>query len=405
MDKFESVSKFIKEKAQLCWHQPQGQLSYPYVTPTYGVVPGSDDNSGIPERSATGHYLQMYDWDACFFSQGASRAGLEGVAGAVVGNFLQLQGEDGYIPRTVSPGRIWDGDDHCKPFLAQTFKLDADAAQMSGEYLPKLAKYLRYFQKHRMQAHNLCAWRNVLESGVDDNLALLAPQEAARGENESPGQFPDGMLLACDLNAYLIVECQAYCDLVDLYGQPAEKKEFTVWIEQMKEAMESRLWNEQLGLYCNLHAAAGEQIAIRSWTGLLPALLGICHAERIEQVIERNILQDEHFLRPFGLASMAASEPLYNQAKRGLYGQVIVSNWQGPMWTLPNTLAARCLKKYGYENQARNLAQRVLAAVSQGLKEYGTLFENYHAETGQPLWAPNFMSWNILCLELAELAG
>jgi hypothetical protein len=33
------------------------------------------------------------------------------------------------------------------------------------------------------------------------------------------------------------------------------------------------------------------------------------------------------------------------------------------------------------------------------------LYENYNAETGEPLWAPKFMSWNALALELIDLVG
>ena len=38
-----------------------------------------------------------------------------------------------------------------------------------------------------------------------------------------------------------------------------------------------------------------------------------------------------------------------------------------------------------------------------GLDTAGTTFENYDAETGHPLWAPQFISWNMLALELIEL--
>ncbi len=30
------------------------------------------------------------------------------------------------------------------------------------------------------------------------------------------------------------------------------------------------------------------------------------------------------------------------------------------------------------------------------------MYENYNAHTGEALWAPQFMSWNSLCLELID---
>src|SRR5688572_12512989 len=82
------LKNFITEKAKTCLHNPAEKLQYRYVTPTYSVTAGADDTSAVPERSTVGHYLQMYDWDACFFSQGATKVGLGDLAPDVVANFL-----------------------------------------------------------------------------------------------------------------------------------------------------------------------------------------------------------------------------------------------------------------------------------------------------------------------------
>jgi hypothetical protein len=100
---------------------------------------------------------------------------------------------------------------------------------------------------------------------------------------------------------------------------------------------------------------------------------------------------------------MAVSELLSNQAPRGLYGRAIVCNWNGPVWVLVNVLVARALTKYGLENEARDVARRMLSAMVKDIRETGVLHENYNAETGQGLWAPRFMSWNLLALELIDL--
>jgi hypothetical protein len=94
------------------------------------------------------------------------------------------------------------------------------------------------------------------------------------------------------------------------------------------------------------------------------------------------MLNPQHFLRPCGLASHAVSEPLANQQRRGLYGRAIVSNWQGPMWVLPNALAVKALLGYGYEGQARELASRIVKCLAESIEKHGTLYENYDAESG-----------------------
>jgi hypothetical protein len=415
------VGKFLREQAPLCIHkekqiaarstepanagklQGDNLLSFRFVTPSYGVKAGADDQSEIADRSLSGHYLQMYDWDACFFSTKAEAIGAPGLALDVVSNFLALIDDEGHIPRTVSPGRIWDAGDQCKPFLASTYKhyIRESKAAPDPLVLKKLERFLGYFEKKRKSKNNLYRWRNVLESGVDDNLALIAPREAAKDEDDSFCRFIDGEIEASDLSTYLAVEFQA---LSDLYKGTANSGDCEIWQDKSKcliESIETLMFNDKLSIYCNLYK--DEQLELKSWTGLAPVLFGIASKEHGRQIIENTMLNPNHFLRPFGLTSHAISEPLANQQRRGLYGRAIVSNWQGPMWVLPNALAVKALLGYGYEEQARELAGRVLKCLAESIEKHGTLYENYDAESGAPLWAPQFISWNILALDLVHL--
>jgi putative isomerase len=399
------LKTFITEKAKTCLHSPAEKLQYRYVTPTYAVTAGADDTSAVPERSTVGHYLQMYDWDACFFSQGAMKVGLGDLAPDVVANFLSLKQADGYVPRTISPGRIWDAGDMCKPFLCQalTFEDKHKNHKPSPEMVEDLRCYLEYFQRNRRDSSGLYHWRNVLESGVDDNLALLTPHEAAKDENEAVGTFPDGKMLAVDLSAYLVVEYRAFAKLAEYAGKADLALQYRTLADELLNLIETKMWDEASGIYFNLYPNSFEKLTLRSWTGLAPVMLGIAKPERIERAVRANIMNTNEFLRPAGLSSTSASEPLYNNAKRGLYGRAIVSNWQGPMWILPNALAVRGLLAHGYTNEARDIASRVVSTVNRGLDERGTMYENYNAETGEPLWAPQFMSWNVLLVELTQL--
>lgn len=410
----DELARFIKEKASTCVHKPEGLLHYTFVTPSYDVVAGADDKSDVAARSTTGHYLQMYDWDSCFFSQAAHLAGIEDLPVSVVSNFLALKEHDGYIPRTISPSRIWDNGDLCKPFLSQTVRFGLDQARRGGKivradearyglFLQDLDCYLDYYERHRKHDSGLYHWRNVLESGVDDNLALLSPMEAAKGENEDIANYPDGRLLAVDLNSYLVAEFDALSSLATAFSQKDLAEKYSKKASTLARLIEEKLWSEELGLYCNLDPKTNKLVMLRAWTGLTPMICGFARADRMQKMIETNIFNEQHFLRPAGVPSVAASEPLYNQARRGLYGRIIVSNWQGPMWVLPTALIVRRLKALGMSERAEELSLRVVRTVAAGLSERQTMFENYNAETGQPLFAPKFMSWNILVLELINV--
>lgn len=398
----ELLRQFIGGKARLCVHAPDRALKHRYITPTFGINPGSDDTAAVSDRSTVGHYLQMYDWDACFFSQAGALIGMPDLALDVARNFLSYSTTGGYTPRTVSPGRVWDKGDQCKPFLCQAV-LAATSGPVDEALLEGLSAYLRYFVDNRRHHSGLYRWRNVLESGVDNNLALLSPAEAAKDENTEHTSFPDGRLLACDLSGYLFAEFTAMAELAARSQKASLQQEFSSLAAEVASAIDRFLWDEELSLYCNFDPVSRQPVKLRCWTGLVPVITGAAKDARARQALGNNVLSEEHFHRPFGIPSVAASERLYNQAKRGLYGRVLVSNWQGPMWVLPNVLMVRCLQRNGFTEQAREIAARVVSALVRDVKENNTMHENYNAESGEGLFAPGFMSWNVLALELVAV--
>ncbi len=202
---FKILKDYINKYAPTCIHNPEGMLKYKYSTPTSNIEAGSDDTSKVALRSSVGHYAQMYDWDACFFSQAMTYMGIDYLIEDTISNFLNLKEANGYIPRTVTGSRTWDTGDMCKPFLAQTlyFGYEKSKNQNYFKYINDLDCYLGYFERFRLDKLGLYSWRNVLESGVDDNLALIYPIEASKDENKDVGIFPDSHILAVDINCYL----------------------------------------------------------------------------------------------------------------------------------------------------------------------------------------------------------
>jgi putative isomerase len=76
----------------------------------------------------------------------------------------------------------------------------------------------------------------------------------------------------------------------------------------------------------------------------------------------------------------------------------VVSNWQGPVWVISNWMITHGLARYGYQKEAVEIANNVIKALEMDMEKSGGLHENYHPETGESLWAPNFGSWNFLVL-------
>ncbi|MBX9694546.1 MAG: hypothetical protein K2Z81_19320, partial [Cyanobacteria bacterium] len=240
----ERVRLFIEKAARTCVHDARGLLPRRFVTPTYSIQAGADDESPVAERSLVGHYLQMYDWDACLFSQAAHRVGIDGLPLDVIENFLSLMQPNGFIPRTVSPNKTWDDGDQAKPFLCRTLLQETERQEIEQkrlvELVKSLANYLSYFDQHRRDDSGLYFWRNVLESGVDNNLALLPPHEAAQSEFQLTFTYPD-RLLAVDLNSYLVSEFRAIAKLAELCECSEIQREYSSRAVELIEKIETTL--------------------------------------------------------------------------------------------------------------------------------------------------------------------
>ena len=72
------------------------------------------------------------------------------------------------------------------------------------------------------------------------------------------------------------------------------------------------------------------------------------------------------------------------------------SNWQGPVWFPVNYFVFHALLNYGYAAKAEELADRVVRLIAANIRRKGCMYENYHAETGEGLYAAGFASWNLL---------
>ena len=56
----------------------------------------------------------------------------------------------------------------------------------------------------------------------------------------------------------------------------------------------------------------------------------------------------------------------------------------------------------GFLAQATDVAEAITHLLAEDLRASGSWHENYHSETGGPLAAPDFLSWNVLAADLLD---
>lgn len=60
------------------------------------------------------------------------------------------------------------------------------------------------------------------------------------------------------------------------------------------------------------------------------------------------------------------------------------------------------LRKYGYIDDAKELAEKTVTLFGRDLESSGELHEYYHPESGAPINNPGFQNWNLLSLNMLD---
>ena len=158
-------------------------------------------------------------------------------------------------------------------------------------------------------------------------------------------------------------------------------------------ALVERLWDEERGLFFDRAQPGGELVRVRTWASLAPLALPDLPEEIGRRLVEEHLLDEAEFWTPVAPPSVAIDERGYEPG--GGRGP-IRRYWRGPTWVNSAWMVWLGLRRLGYEREAEQLADGIVAAVArEGLREY------YDPRDGTGLGAEDF-AWSALTAELAD---
>ena len=390
---FLAAHKHITQIMPLIKHAAEGQFRYPYLSVTYGPHYGGS----------------IFSWDNHHMTLRFAAGGEPEQMRYFVDDMLSFQTSTGYIPcviSTVDGGNGSIGDFHAQPFLAQNAAiystLTSDTAWLEKVF-PQLKLYLSYWLEKHAAPFGLCRWRYTYMSGFDNEITATV--------------FPPDTIISPDLNAWLYLELRSMAKLAELLHDATTQQDYLSQAEKMKQAINDKLWDEQYGTYAAYDLCLGKtrvawndsnltsdvgKYSYLSCPALIPLFARIAEPEHANRMIKNYVLNPEHFRSPYGIRSLSRSSEYYNNAcwgnppRFGDHRRLTNSNWQGPVWIPLNWFVFHALLHYGFEAEAAMLADDTFKVISMSLDQIGYMRENFHAETGEPLYANKFASWNIL---------
>lgn len=362
-----------------------GYIRYPYLIPA-------------------GYYNQMWDWDGFFIgahwaNQSADDAKL---LRDWVLNFAMSADPGGYVSGCITPSgpRPIFGKFAMKPFLAQGAVI---AAEQLHDYewirpaFPAMVKIAAYRRKTQYDERwGLWFWDNAMQSGADNNPAL---------SNEPKDE---SAILAVDASVWAMREYRAmaliarklgYGDLADQYKEIAG---------DTRKAILKNLWVKDEAIFLNRWHEGGKFVRVVSWSNFVPLADGMLSQKDAERMIREHLLNPAEMRSAYGFRSVARSDPNYNN-------QAIInpySNWRGPVWINANYLDWIALRRYGFTTESKWLAETLAGILRRDIAQWGSMHEDYSAETGEGL-APTlaqspkgkfagFVGWNLLAQDMLQ---
>lgn len=399
------VRERIKSDYAQSYREAGGALTYPFLTP------GSEQYADI-----------LWDWDS-WLSNVALRQVLKEVdrpeefdrarvyeRGCVL-NFLKLGDMDGWMPifcgREGQPRpKNYLAVNMHKPCLAQhaafLVREDGGDAEWLREKFAVMQCFVNaYRNHHRHHESGLYYWQNDFAIGVDND-----PCTYYRPEKSSGSIF---------LNCLMYRELLALVYLAEHLGLNEVADHYRSDSEGLRQAVRTHCWDEWLGFYYSVdlnllpvasytgwaaHAGQPRDYSvliqrIGVWSGFLAMWAGIATEEQAARMVREHYLDPRTFHALFGIRTLSRMEKMYNVRASGN-----PSSWLGPIWGISNYLTFRALNRYGYESEARDLAQKTIHLFGRDLERFGALHEYYQPENGEPILNRGFQNWNYLVLNM-----
>lgn len=333
------------------------------------------------KKCVTGYsYGELFDWDLYFENLVLSYFGVSKYCKTGVESFLDRQEENGFISRTL--GVVWPKkNQHFKPFLAQTALLyleqTNDLDWLRENRFQQLKKYLEYWLKGEYASSlGFPTWNSADHSGMDN-------------QDERAGAINSYVCMGVELSVFLVKEFEAMTTIAQKIDLQDESLKFAKKAKDMNKKISDIFWDEECGFFYDINVRTNKYIKCKTVAGFSPLWTGAATKLQAERIIEQHLLNKDEFWLKYPVASMSKCEPGYRQEK---YDYEDCCNWKGPTWMPTNYYVFRGLLRYGFESEAKSLAEKTFDML---MRNHDTR-EYYNAETGEGLGLNPFWGWSVL---------
>jgi hypothetical protein len=177
------------------------------------------------------------------------------------------------------------------------------------------------------------------------------------------------------LNALYALDTEILMMMARELGLPLEFDKLQLRYEQIRKLVNEKLWSEEDGLYLNRHWD-GRFSRRLSPENFYPLVAGLADEERAKRMMA-TLLDPKKFWGDQLLPSISRDDQAFSEKSAG----------RGAVWAPMNYLVYLGLKRYGFHNEAAELARKSVSIARAALEKSGKFYDQYSSVDGRPIGA------------------
>ncbi len=188
--------------------------------------------------------------------------------------------------------------------------------------------------------------------------------------NEESGTL---MLNCVDLNSLYALDAWCLAEIASVLGRPVEAERYRVQYEKTRTLVNSRLWNEKDGFYCD-RTWDGRFSSHRAASAFFPLLARIPDDARAQKML-KHLLDPKQFWGDYVIPSISRDDPDFRPESQ--------QSWRGAVRPSTNYLVYQGLKAYGFDVVASEFARKSAEMFLRSFDSFGLSPEYFDSLTGE----------------------
>jgi len=202
-----------------------------------------------------------------------------------------------------------------------------------------------------------------------------------------------------DCNIMLVSEAKSLSSMAKELGLSREADGWTEDARKRTELINQYMWDPETGFYYNI-SKKGHSFSFKTKNDLkrkeiiafLALWAGVADKEQAEALM-KHLTNPDEFWRKYGVPTLSADDSYYNP----------IGYWNGPVWVQWDYLVFRGLLNYGYRNEAKELAEKVMSNMINQLKTDHWFWEFYSPDDHQAGWNKTYIWAGIIARFIIDL--